>query len=515
MFTAKDKQQIESRGIAPAVVEYQLEMFRKGFPKLPINKACINGDGISKLSDEQVKKYTSLFESSLTQFEVVKFVPASGAATRMFKELFDFMNGVAKDKQKDAIIEDKKKDVKRFFDDLKDFAFYEEFRNLLSAKGFSIDDFLKSDDYISLLKYYLTHEGLSYGSLPKGLLQFHQYPNENRTAVEEHLIEGAEYCKGKSNVVKIHFTVSPEHQSDFEKHIAQVRSKYENKFGVSYQISYSQQSPSTDTIAVDMNNEPFREAEGNLLFRPGGHGALLENLNNLQADIIMIKNIDNITTDQFNTTTFLYKKVLAGVLLEIREHIFNYLKLLESDNCKDSHINEISDFIKNTLCTILPSSYNTMSADDKKKYLFNKLNRPIRVCGMVKNEGDTGGGPFWAKNSDGSISLQIAETSQIDLENESSKAIFKSATHFNPNDIALTTKDYKGYKFDLMKYRDPDTGFISKKSKDGRDLKAQELPGLWNGSMSDWVTVFVDVPLITFNPVKSVNDLLKKEHRNS
>jgi hypothetical protein len=361
---------------------------------------------------------------------------------------------------------------------------------------------------LDTLKALLDEDGLNYGSLPKGLLLFHCYAESPRTAIEEHLVEAAMYAKDKSGNARLHFTVSPEHKLLFESLIQSVKSKYEERFGVIFDISFSEQKKSTDTLAVDENNEPFRNNDGSMLLRPGGHGALIENLGEQKADIVFIKNIDNVVPDAYKIDTIKYKKALAGILLEIQEKIFNFLKMLE-DNPNDEVCTRIQYFYEKELCYIFPKDWE----GDKVTYLKEKLHRPIRVCGMVKNEGEPGGGPFIAVNPDGSASLQILESSQLDMDDLTTKNHVIHSTHFNPVDLVCSYVDANGEYFDLKKYRDPATGFISIKSKDGRELKAQELPGLWNGAMSDWNTVFVEVPLSTFNPVKTVNDLLRHEHQ--
>jgi hypothetical protein len=354
----------------------------------------------------------------------------------------------------------------------------------------------------------LGKNGMNYGALPKGLLKFHRYADGVRTAMEEHLVEAALYAKGKNGAALLHFTVSPEHRAQFEKLVSEVQPAYEKKFGVKYKISFSEQKKSTDTIAVDDNNEPFRNADGSLLFRPGGHGALIENLNEQHADIVFVKNIDNVAPDAYKAETVRYKKALAGLLLQLRSKIFEYAAAVEN-NPSEAQLNEIQSFFENELSFAFPKGWEAK----KVEYLRGKLNRPIRVCGMVKNVGEPGGGPFVAVNPDGSASLQIAESSQLNLADTRTKTAFDSATHFNPVDLVCSFVDRNGKKYDLKKFRDSATGFISVKSKDGKVLKAQELPGLWNGAMSDWTTVFVETPLITFNPVKTVNDLLRKEHQ--
>ena len=287
---------------------------------------------------------------------------------------------------------------------------------------------------------------------------------------------------------------------------------YEKLFNVKYNVTFSLQKSSTDTIAVDENYLPFRTQSGSILFRPGGHGALIENLNELDGDIVFIKNIDNVVQDNYKGDIVTYKQLLAGTLVQVQQKIFNYLELLDNGILNNVQIGEIISFLEDVLCIKNPN-INLLDGDALLLYLRKKLNRPIRVCGMVKNVGEPGGGPFWAYNNDGTISLQILESSQIDKHNKSYIQMFSSGTYFNPVDIVCGIKDYKGKRFNLIDYVDPNTGFISSKSKDGRSLKALELPGLWNGAMSDWNTMFVEVPLTTFNPVKTVNDLLKEQHQ--
>ncbi|RFS16386.1 DUF4301 family protein [Emticicia sp. C21] len=492
MFIEKDLDKIKVRGANLETIQQQIENFKKGFPYLNVIKAATIGDGIIALSDSQAGKYAKYFDSRAPKLKLLKFVPASGAATRMFKSLFS-----AKDEGK------LDKSVNEFLERLKDFAFYD---TLVKAIG------AESGDYQTVLEYLLTDKGLDYGSLPKGLLHFHKYGKTARTPVEEHLVEGAKYANSNGKV-KLHFTVSPEHRKKFKTLIDSVLPKYEAKYKVKYSISFSEQKPSTDTIAVNMDNTPFRTGSEDLLFRPAGHGALLENLNEQEADIIFIKNVDNVVPDRLKSKTILYKKALAGLLLDYQEKIFSYLKKLYSEEVDEKLLKEILNFLETKLCTLPPEGFGSYSVDAKMDYCKRKLNRPIRLCGMVKNVGEPGGGPFWAKDPDSSVSLQVVESAQIDLGNAQQKEIFDKATHFNPVDLICSVKDYKGNKFNLLNYRDPQTGFITQKSQSGKDLKAQELPGLWNGAMSDWNTLFVEVPLITFNPVKTVNDLLRSEHQ--
>lgn len=477
MFTEQDLQQIADHGLTPARVEAQLENFRRGFPWLNVVRAASPGDGIVMLDAAAADAAAARYEKAAAGLDIVKFVPASGAATRMFKELFAFVNEGKRGPGIDTLLEN----IERF-------AFWPELKAVLPAG---------TDDRATVNA--IVNDGLGYGHKPKGLVTFHAYPEGARKAVEEHLVEGAAYASS-NGVARIHFTVSPEHMEGFKELLARKVPLYEKRFGIRYDISFSVQKPSTDTIAVNPDNTPFRQEDGRLLFRPAGHGALIENLNEIDADVIFIKNIDNVTTDARRGDTIRFKKVLAGVLLDLQERVFEYLRALDVDGCE---LAPIAEFIERRLCVKLPADYNTA-------LLRAVLDRPIRVCGMVRNEGEPGGGPFWVGNPDGTESLQIAESSQIGPDDQ---PLMKSATHFNPVDLVCGVKTSKGGKFDLRQYTDPSTGFISSKSSGGRELRAQELPGLWNGAMARWNTVFVDVPITTFSPVKVVQDLLRPQHQ--
>lgn len=468
---------MEEHGLTPAALETQLKNFREGFPFLPVTRAASCGDGIRVLDAAGIEQAAARYDRAKEYLRVVKFVPASGAATRMFKDLFEFV----REGRRTAVVGELLANRRRF-------AFWPELRTII---GDDADELRTVENIVA--------EGLRYGETPKGLVSFHRYGDEVRKAVEEHLVEGAQYAAAGGEV-KIHFTVSPEHLTRFEALLAEKIPGYESRFGVKYRISFSVQDPSTDTLAVNPDCTPFRRADGRLLFRPAGHGALIGNLGKIDADIVFVKNIDNVTTDARRSDTVLYKKALAGVLLALQERIFEYLMALEVPGAE---LEPIAAFIENELCVKLPKDYGTA-------LLRQVLDRPIRVCGMVRNEGEPGGGPFWVAGADGLETLQIAESNQIAPEK---RELMRSATHFNPVDLVCSFRTSKGGRFDLREFVDPATGFISRKSDGGRELLAQELPGLWNGAMARWNTVFVEVPITTFSPVKVVTDLLRPEHQ--
>ncbi|MBO0933427.1 DUF4301 family protein [Fibrella aquatilis] len=500
MFTQADLDQIAAQGASVALVERQIQHFVDGFPFLHVIRAATIGDGMVHVPDDRLTRYIRQYDEQAGDLDLMKFVPASGAATRMFKSLFAALEGKS-DKATD-----------QFFERLDDFAFYDDLKAALAKDGLELDQLLTANDRHTVLTYLLTDKGLNYGSLPKGLLKFHNYADGPRTPVEEHLVEGAAYANADGQV-RVHFTVSPEHRQHFETLINNELADYESWLGVDIQVSFSEQKKATDTISVNMDNTPFRNADNSLLFRPAGHGALIENLNDIDADIVFIKNVDNVVPDELKETTVTFKKVLATVLLDAQKQLFRFQELLADDSPSEGVLTEVDTFLRQTLCVTPPAGFENQSTADKLTYFRQKLDRPIRVCGMVKNVGEPGGGPFWAKNADGSVSLQVVESAQIDMDDASQKAIFEQATHFNPVDLVCSLKNRQGEKYHLPDFRDPLTGFVTQKSKDGKDLKAQELPGLWNGAMANWNTLFVEVPLITFNPVKTVNDLLRAEHQ--
>ena len=507
LFTEADFRQIRAKGMTTAQVLDQLECFEKGFPWLDITASASTADGsILTFSAQQEDRLLQGWDAYLQHSgrKVVKFVPASGAASRMFKDLFAWIDSNHDMPESDF--------EKKFADNCRQFAFAPELDNACRRnQGKSLRQLADEGAYRTIVRNLLLSEGLNYGALPKGLLRFHRYEDGNRKAITEHMVEGALYTRDKDNRVFLHFTVSPEHRALFEQETEAVRPDIEKKYGVQLHIGFSEQKASTDTIAADEQNRPFRDG-GKLLFRPGGHGALIENLNDLDADIVFVKNIDNVVPDRIKPDTVHYKKVLAGLLVSLQEQAFDYLRLLDSGRYTHEQVIEIVQFLQQKLCTRHPET-KLMEDAELVLYLKAKLNRPMRVCGMVRNLGEPGGGPFLVRQADGSISLQILESSQIDKNDPAKAAMFKNGTHFNPVDLVCSLKNYRGEKFHLPDYVDHNTGFISSKSKNGRELKALELPGLWNGAMSDWNTVFVEVPVITFNPVKTVNDLLREQHQ--
>ena len=507
MFTSEDQLMLSKRGITEAQVLEQLECFKKGFPYLTLDSPASINRGVIKADETAVEVAADDWNAYLqANHRIVKFVPASGAASRMFKNLYEFLNGGHDEPVTDF--------EHVFFDHIEFFGFYAALNDkCVELYGKDVATLMAECHHRQVVAALLNPEGLNFGQLPKGLLLFHLYEDSSvRTPLEEHLVEGALYAQDANKNVHVHFTVSPEHRELFKAKVASVVARYEEAFGVKYDITFSEQKASTDTVAADINNELFRDTDGSLVFRPGGHGALIENLNDLDADVVFIKNIDNVVPDRIKDDTVTYKKLLAGILVSLQAQAFAYLHRLDEGNCTDEELQEMVTFLQEKLYCIHPA-IDTLKGDVLVTYLKKKFNRPMRVCGMVQNVGEPGGGPFLAYNADGTVSLQILESSQIDMDNPVKKAMFLEGTHFNPVDLVCAIKNYKGEKFDLPKYVDKSTGFISSKSKGGRSLKALELPGLWNGAMSDWNTIFVEVPLSTFNPVKTVNDLLRDQHQ--
>lgn len=504
MFNEADLKLFSEKNISPEKIKLQIEHFINGFPFVKLVAAARPGKGILVLSDDKVNALLNYFKEHANNYQITRMVPASGAASRMFKSLFTYLDN----EQAEA-----SEDVVEFLERIENFAFYPALKKVLAEDEYDIDHLMAEGHYRTIISYLLMDKGLGYAALPKGLLFFHKYGNEARTPLEEHLFEGLEYSTDSKGITHLHFTVSPEHKEKFVRKAQNaIRSKPMLKKG-KFDIGWSVQKPSTDTIAVDMENKPFRNPDGTILFRPGGHGALIENLNDLDTDIAFIKNIDNVVPDNLRKPTYIYKKVIGGLLMQLSQKVNEILTSIESGKMDEKELDEAVRFAVKELNLVIPERVKGFSFKKRQIMLADMLNRPMRVCGMVRNEGEPGGGPFIVIDSNGNTSLQIVESSQIDMQDDEQQKIVRQATHFNPVDLVCSLKDHKGRKFNLTKFVDPQTGFISIKSKDGRDLKAQELPGLWNGAMAHWITIFVEVPIETFNPVKTVNDLLRPQHQ--
>ena len=517
-FSKKDLDQMRVLGITKEQVISQLAAFQRTSPYLRLKRPCTIGDGIHALPEVEFPALAELHREAANQGRCLKFVPASGAATRMFElPLWLYTHEPPMERNEIArraeAGEGKFKDLLTLIDSIDRFAFFDALRQVMAEAGLDIHGLMEGGRFEEICEYLLTPPGLNYANLPKGMLKFHRYPDGSRTAFEEHLVEAAEYDRDARGICRLHFTISPEHREGFETLLEKVRTLYEAKYNVRFQADFSIQRESTDTIAVDLENRPFRLTDGNLHFRPAGHGALIENLNDLKGDIIFIKNIDNVVPDRLKPPTFTWKKALAGYLLKIQKRIFSYVEKLTGGIDDEQFFHEAVDFARIELFLPIPEDLRLGSTGERREFLLDRLNRPLRVCGQVPSRGEPGGGPFWVEGKDGALSMQIVERAQVDPDSVEQQEIWRSATHFNPVDVVCGVRDYRGNPFDLRHYVDPDAIVITKKSRDGRELKALELPGLWNGAMADWNTIFVEVPLITFNPVKTINDLLRNEHQ--
>ena len=517
IFSEADCRQMDALGISKSQIAAQLAVFERSSFFTRLVRPCTVGDGVQIIHSAATEKYLRLHESAVGRGRFVKFVPASGAASRMFQSLLQIYY-VPQFLEVDELQRRASRGVSmaceflRFLEAIDRFPFWDDLKQVVGRDGHVLTDLIAQCRYRTILDYLLTSRGLNYSSLPKGLLKFHRYKNECRTAFEEHLVEATLYSASRGNTCQLHFTVSPEHESGFRRLLDRVRCSLEERYGASFDVCFSFQKPSTDTIAVDMDNQPFRDMAGNLHFRPGGHGALLENLNDLQADLVYIKNVDNLTTDRQIGEVAFWKRLLGGFLTELQDTIHGFLRKL---NAGVKVMDVATRYAKETLLMEFPTDYEQWPSERKSVYLARKLNRPIRVCGIVQNSGEPGGAPFWVADKKGALTLQIVEKAQVDFSSPEQESIWKSSTHFNPVDIVCALRDFEGKRFDLRRHVDNDAVLISKKSKDGKDLKALELPGLWNGAMADWITVVVEVPRTTFNPVKTVYDLLRPEHQPS
>jgi hypothetical protein len=511
-----DRAHLKALGISEGQVQDQLQVFAAGSCFLDLTRPARVGDGILRIAAERVPHYLEKHDEAARKGRFQKFVPASGAATRMFQSLLQIYY-VPQYLECDELYLRVEQgvaiacDFLRFVDSMRCFPFLQDLEYCISRDGRSLRQLLNQGRFHLLLDYVLTGRGLNYGALPKGLIKFHRYPSECRTAFEEHLVESILYARNGSATCSLHFTVSPEHDAPFMALLDDLRPRHSERYHVEYHVGFSHQSKSTDTIAVDMDNRPFRDLQGRLHFRPGGHGALLANLDSLQGDIVFIKNIDNVVQDRLKDETARWKKILAGFLVELQETAHDLIRRLQADG-SEARLREAEEYARHRLLIDFPTGYSQWNGERRLALLLARLNRPIRVCGVVPNEGEPGGAPFWISDSGGTLSLQIVEKAQVDMKRPDQQSIWSASSHFNPVDLVCGLRDHEGKPFPLQKHVDPGAVFISKKSKDGRDLKALELPGLWNGAMADWITVFVEVPRITFNPVKTVFDLLRPEH---
>jgi hypothetical protein len=506
IFNDKDKKQIEKHNLTVLDIETQLDKFRKGFAFIKLLEPATTEKGIVSFSKKEQISMADLFDNNIKDYVITACIPASGAATRMFKVLFTAIDDI---KNKKAISTEAEICLKN----IKKFAFYEDLKNVAQLNEKEIDGLIANADWLPIIEAVLHKTGLNLASKPKAFIPFHKYNGFVRTSLEEQINESLSYIVGYNNTLNIHFTISKEHLKEFKELTKKIKSEFENSKNLKLNISYSYQQKNTDTIAVDIKNCPIRDKKGNLVFRPGGHGALLQNLNKLKAEMVFLKNIDNIAPQWYREDIVWFKKVLGGYLIKIVNDIHAYLVMLEDGNVDAQDLEEMIRFAEDKLFVNIPEWLQDSDEIEKIDFLFSVFNRPIRVCGMVKNVGEPGGGPFFVEDDDGNISLQIVESSQIDIMNKEQKNILLSATHFNPVDLVLWKNDFKGKPFDLNNYANTEAGFIAKKSFEGKEIKAMELPGLWNGAMADWNTIFVEVPLSTFNPVKEISDLLRDAHQ--
>jgi hypothetical protein len=504
LFTLRDKDQILSQGLSVEKIIEQINIFKEGAVPLRLNRPCKIGDGIRVITEEEGKTLTGLHDEEALAGRMLKFVPASGAASRMFKDWYNIIDAGKLDD------EGLKFDL---LNNLKKFSFFEDLQDVVVRNGHNLDDLMEKGEICGILSHILDPGNLNYGELPKALLKFHRSRDGSRTAIEEHLVEAALYVKDARGVCRIHFTVSAEHEKAVGEFMRKKINYYEKLLEAYFDLSLSVQHAYTNTIAVDLAGEPFRDQDGSLVFRPGGHGSLLENLDQIDGDIIFIKNIDNVVPDKLKSITVLYKKILGGYLIKLQRKIYSYVAKIADGGVNEDELTEIIEFCKKDLCISFPSDFDDYSLSLRCEKVFRKLNRPLRVCGVVKNVGEPGGGPFWVEDDDGTLSVQIVEEIQVDSASEQQRSLWNEATHFNPVDLVCGVRDYQSGKFDLKRFVNRRAISIARKTEKGRELKALELPGLWNGAMADWNTVLIEVPLETFNPVKTVYDLLRPQHQ--
>jgi hypothetical protein len=527
-FDAADLEQIAAHGLDPAEVERQIDLFEHPPAPTRLDRPCTPGDGIRTLSEADIEIAHAAHADAARSGRLLKFVPASGAASRMFKSLLAVAGDPGPELTRRRLADRASagdgdaRETLAFFDNIERFAFFQDLEHALDATrsgrsgGGDIAQAIAEDRLGDVLRALLWRPGLDYAALPKGLIPFHRYPGGYRTAADEHLVEAALYARDAAGCAKLHFTVSGEHLDAFRARLEAAGRSLGERDRTRFSFDFSVQKRSTDTIAVDLENQPFRTSGGRLLFRPGGHGALIENLGELAeagGDIVTVKNIDNVVPDDRKGLTVKWKKALIGLLVGTEQAVRRHLAALGAPTPSADEIARALRFARNELLLALPAGLDTASETRKRELLTALLDRPLRICGMVRSEGDPGGGPFWVIGKDGTRSPQIVEHAQVDAASPEQERIYSSATHFSPVDLVCALRDSQDRPFDLRRHVDPETVFISRKSSEGRELKALEHPGLWNGAMASWTTLFVEVPAATFTPVKTVNDLLRPEHQ--
>jgi hypothetical protein len=517
LLSDQDIRQIQAHGLTAEQVHQQLHFFARPPRFIRLARAARVHDGIQRIPVADRDGYLSRQAEAARQGRFLKFVPASGGATRMFELLLHYFYHV--DQDLPGVIDaelaqghHRAREFLVFHDCLRQFAFFPELQDLCAASGKTLEDLLAARRYREILFQVLTEAGLHYQDLPKALIKFHAYGGASRTPLEEHLVEAAAYVQDQGANCRLHLTILPRHRQIFQRFLERLQPALEVRLDCHFAVEYSYQHPATDTLAVDGENRPFRDSTGHLVFRPGGHGALLENLQQLQGDLVYIKNIDNVVPDRLKDPTILWKKILGGLLVDLQGEIHRHLGTLRQNSGQGALAHALQ-FAQERLGLTFPPGIQALPEDLARDHLVRALDRPVRVCGVVQNQGEPGGAPFWIQKADGSLSLQIVEKAQVDLADPEQRAIWETATHFNPVDLVCAIRDDQGLPFDLAKYVDHEAVFISRKSLEGRELKALELPGLWNGAMARWLTVFVEVPISTFNPVKTVFDLLRPEHQ--
>ncbi len=501
-FSTRDLQRIADHGLTRQAASAQLERFARGAHYAQLERPCRVGDGIRRFSAEDLARLGARWEGEAAKGRGMKFVPASGAGTRMFQSFLKILHG------------ENEPAAEALMQGLPRFPFFEALRGVMAQAGHSVEACLQKKDYQTVARFLLTEAGLNYATLPKALILFHRYPQGSRTPFEEHLAEAAAYVSDAQGRCRLHFTVSEEHRPMLEAFLQQALPRFQ-KGPTRYEVQFSVQAKSTDTLAADAQNRPFRDRNGDLVFRPAGHGALLQNLESSGGDIVFLKNIDNVAPEGKGAEAAAYKKAMAGHLLEIQETCFSYLNRLETGSLASVELAEIEAFISSTLAATLPPDWPERRPAERERWLFERLNRPLRVAAVVPNHGEPGGAPFWVEEVGVGFSLQIIESAQVDRKDPEQERVFRSASHFNPVDLVCAIRDYRGRPFALANFVDAETGFLSEKSHEGRPLRALELPGLWNGSMARWNTVFVEAPASTFSPVKKIEDLLRPEHQIS